>query len=190
MIGGKEYQRKHLRAPFKESVLFSDGSYLLRAKAINISEGGMLLDEIPNFPDKDIVPILISIPQIPILKNFTLLKMQTFSKDIFPTKVIIVKARMIRRVDLSQNLENLFKAKFGLEFIKPTQNEQKIIDEYVTTYASNLVYLQMLIDSYNADEDTRSKVRSLASILGYLNIERIAELRSRVSLDYRSLQWL
>ena len=106
----KNYQRRHLRAPFKESILYADGSYVLKASTLNISEGGILVDELPSFPDSDQVPLMISIPQIPPLKNFTLLKMQTFSKELFPRHIIRAKAKMVRREELSQNLDNIFPA--------------------------------------------------------------------------------
>src|SRR5690606_14868099 len=93
----KNYQRKHLRAPFSGPVLFADGENVLKARAVNISEGGLLLDEIPSFPELDEVSMIISLPQLPSLKNFSLLKMQTFSRELFPSKVIRVTGRMVRR---------------------------------------------------------------------------------------------
>lgn len=186
----KSYQRRHLRAPFKETVLYADGSYVLKATALNISEGGLLIDELPSFPETDQVPIMISLPQLPSLKNFSLLKMQTFSPELFSKHVIRVKAKMVRREQLSQNLDNLFRSRFGLEFIRISAADQKYIEEYVTTFSSNLIYLQTLIDSFNTDEETKVRVRTLAKILGYHDTERIAQLRSLVTHDYKSLQWL
>lgn len=192
MIKNKSYQRRHLRAPFKENILFSDGECVLRGRALNISEGGMLLDQLPSFPSLDEVPLLISLPQLPYLKNFTLLKMQTFSKELFGKHVVRAFAKMVRREELSQSLDNIFKARFGLQFIKLGNAEQKIIEEYVSTFSSNLIYLQTLIDSFNTDEETRIRARTLAKILGYEDAEneRIAQLRAKVTHDYRSLQWL
>ncbi len=148
------------------------------------------MSEIPAFPSRDEVPLLISLPQIPIFRNFTLLKMQTFSKELFPKQVIRLKARVVRREELSLNLENLFTSRFGLEFVMVDPHDQKKIDDYVTSFASNLVYLQALIDAVNYDEQTRTKVRVLSSILGYRDFEKLAQLRSKVYEDYRGLQWL
>jgi hypothetical protein len=186
----KSYQRKHLRAPFKEPVLYADGGYVAKARSLNISEGGLLLDEMPSFPEKDEVALLISLPQLPTLKNFSLIKMQTFSKELFTGQVIRLKARMVRREQLSKNLDNIFKSRFGLEFTHIGAREQKVIEEYVTTFASNLIYLQTLIDSYNSDDETKIRARTLAGILGYQDIEKIAHLRALVTHDYKSLQWL
>jgi hypothetical protein len=186
----KSYQRRFLRAPFREVIIYADGEIVSQAKALNISEGGLLLGEIPVFPNRDEVPLLIALPQIPIFRNFSLLKMQTFSKDLFPKQIIRVKARMVRREELSLDLENLFRSRFGLEFVKVDPLDQKKIDTYVTSFASNLIYLQTLIDSVSNDEESKLKVRVLAGILGYRDSERLAQLRSTVHKEYRSLQWL
>lgn len=186
----KNYQRRHLRAPFKESILYADNSYVLKASTLNISEGGILLDQLPSFPDNDDVPLLISIPQLPSFKNFTLLKMKTFSRELFGRQVIRAKAKLVRREELSQDLDNIFRSRFGLEFIRLSPADQKTIETFVTTFSSNLIYLQTLIDSFNTDDEIKAKVRVLAQILGYDNTEKIAQLRAQVSHDYRSLQWL
>ncbi len=186
----KAYQRKYLRAPFKETILYADGPYVLKGSTINISEGGILLNQLPSFPEKDEVDLLISLPQLPFLKNFTILKMQTFTKELFPRQVIRARAQLVRREELSQDLDNIFRSRFGLEFVQLEAKNQKRIDDYVTTFASNLIYLQTLIDSFNTDDETKVRTRELAAILGYRDIEKIASLRSQVGHDYRSLQWL
>ncbi len=186
----KTYQRRFLRAPFKEAILFAAGPSVLKATALNSSEGGMFLDELPSFPEKDEVPLMISIPQLPSLKNFSLIKMQNFSKELFPHHVIRAKAKMVRKDQLSQNLDNLFRAKVGLEFIRITPMEKKYIEEFILTFSSNLVFLQTLIDSFNNDDETKIRVRTLARILGYENTEKISQLRSQVTQDYRSLIWI
>lgn len=186
----KNYQRRHLRAPFKECILYSSDQYVLKARAINISEGGVLLDELPSFPTRDDVPIMFCIQEFPQLKNFNLLKLQTFNREIFPKHVIRAKVKMVRRVQLAQNLENIFQSRFGLEFIRMTPGDQKVIEEYVTSFSSNLIHLQTMMDSYNSDEENKIKVRTLAKILGYDGDEKVSQLRNLVTNDYKSLQWL
>jgi hypothetical protein len=185
----KNYQRRHLRAPLRGSVLYADGDYVLKGTTLNISMGGLLIDQLPNFPESDDVSILLSLPHFPLLKNFSLLKMQTFSSDLFARKVIRAKAKMVRREQLSQNLDNIFRSRFGLEFIRIAGIDEQHIEEYVTNYAYNLVYLQTLIDSFNSDDETKKRARALAHILGYKNVDRIVDLHSAVSQDYKSLQW-
>jgi hypothetical protein len=189
-MNSKNYQRKHLRAPFKETVLYADGDYVLKAKALNISGGGLLIDQLPSFPNSDEVSLLISLAHIPSMKNFSLIRMQTFSAELFQRRVIRFKAKMVRREQLAQSLENIFRSRFGLEFVEIASADLNYIEEYVAIFASNLVYLQTLIDSFNTDPETKLRTRTLASILGYNVTERISELRTQVERDYRNLQWL
>ncbi|MFP5491999.1 MAG: PilZ domain-containing protein [Bacteriovoracia bacterium] len=183
------YQRAHLRAPYQEPVLFGDEDFIHKARSLNISEGGILLDEVPEFPAADEVPLLLHLPSYPYFKNFNLIKMQTFTRDLFPTKVIRAKGRMVRRIGETTSVDDVFRPRFGIQFSQLGDHEQKYISEYVSVFASNLIYLQMLIDSWNTDEDIRLKTRALADILGYQKIEKISELRRQIGHDYQSLQW-
>jgi hypothetical protein len=186
----KNYQRRYQRAPFKESFIYADGDYVLIASTLNISRGGILIDQLPSFPGTDEVPLMFSLPELPSFKNFSILKMQAYSPELLKRQVIRAKVRIARREQLSQNLDNIFRSQFGVEFVRISENDQKLLDEYVSTFAANLIYLQTLIDSFNSDEETKIKVRVLASILGYKKMDRISDLHAAVSLDYQSLQWL
>jgi hypothetical protein len=95
----------------------------------------------------------------------------------------------VRREQLSQNLDNIFRSRFGLQFIRISDQDQKHVEDYVMNFASNLIYLQTLIDSYNSDEETKVLARTLAGVLGYKQIEKISLLRAAVTHDYKSLQW-
>ena len=116
--------------------------------------------------------------------------MKTFSRDLFTTKIIRVKGLMVRRIGATSSVDQIFAARFGIKFADIGAHEQKIIADYVSVFASNLIYLQMLIDSWNTDEDMKHRTRELAKILAYGEIDRISELRHQVSHDYLSLQWL
>lgn len=191
MISDRGYQRTHLRAPYKEPVLFVDDNFVFKASTLNISEGGLLLDQIPHFPeDEDEVPILISLPQFPYFKNFSLEKLQNFSSDIFPKKIVRVKAQMVRRIGLESTTDEVFVSKVGLKFTDVSPLAQKQISDYVNVFASNLIHLQMLIDSIHANEKNLTKVRVLSEILNYDVEIKVAQLYKEVQHDYRSLQWL
>jgi hypothetical protein len=184
------YQRSHLRAPYQEAVLFGDEGFVHRARAVNLSEGGMLLSELPEFPAIERVPLLLRIPNYPHFRNFTLLKLQTFSSELFPAKIIRAQGQMVRRVGNTTDVDDVFRARFGIQFLHITDNEKKIIADYVSVFTSNLIYLQMLLDSWNTDEDIRLKTRALAAILGYTDLTRVSDLRQSVTQDYLSMQWL
>lgn len=185
----KSYQRRHLRAPFKEMILYSDGVNLLRGKATNISEGGMLIGELPSIPSKDIITIIISLPHVESLKNLSLLQLKTFNSEIFRTDTFSVKARMVRREELSQDVSSIFQTRFGMEFTEIKEKHRKKIETYVSNFSANLITLQTLIDLYNYDEETKKRARALARILGYDEDEKVSTLRALITHDYRSLQW-
>lgn len=185
----KSYQRRHLRAPFKESVLYSDGVHLFKGRATNISEGGMLIGELPSIPRTDVISLIISLPHIEPLKNLSLLQLKTFNPEIFRKNVFTVKAHMVRREELASDVSSIFGTRFGLEFIEIKEKHRKLIESYVANFSANLIYLQTLIDLYNYDEETKKRARALARILGYDQDEKIAKLRAQITHDYRSLQW-
>lgn len=170
-------------------MLFADGPHVFLARTLNISEDGLLVDELPGFPEADEVPLMISVPVFPLFKNLSLLQVQNFTGGMVERRIIRAKARIVRKHELSQNLDNIFKAKFGLQFAKVRDEEREAIAHYVSTFSSNLIHLQTLIDSFNADETARERTRALKGALGYRE-ERIAQLRVEVSHDYQSLQWL
>ena len=184
------YQRRYLRAPYKESVLYVDGPDILKGRAVNLSENGILLDEIPNLPQEETLQLLISVPTFPLMKNLSIAKLRAFDPAQLERKVVKVEARLARKEELGKDLENLFKARFGLEFVRVQTSDQEHIKSYVDAFAANLIHLQALIDSYNSDEDTRERTRALALALGYPAQEKIAQLRTQVSHDYNSLIWL
>lgn len=185
----KSYQRRHLRAPFKETILYTDGINLLKGRATNISEGGMLIGELPAIPNTDLITLIISLPHIESLKNLNLLQLKTFNSEIFKADVFSVQARMVRREELAGDVSSIFRTRFGLEFTEIKEKHRRKIERYVSNFSANLITLQTLIDLYNYDEETKKRTRALARILGYDEDEKIATLRAQITHDYRSLQW-
>jgi hypothetical protein len=187
----KDYQRTYLRAPYKEVVLYIDDNFVFKAGSLNISEGGLLLDQVPHFPENlNDVPIMICLPQFPYLKNYTIDKLHSFSEDIFPKKVIRLKCKMVRKIGIKSKVDEVFTSQIGLKFTDLDPVSKKAINEYVNVFASNIIYLQVLIDSLHADKKNLEKIRLLSSILSYEPGMKIAQLHKTVQHDYQSLQWL
>lgn len=183
------YQRRFLRAPLKERMIFADGAHVLLARTLNISEDGLLVDELPGFPDADEVPVMLALPLYPYLKNLSLAQLSACSGRAIQQKIIRAKCHIVRKHELSLNLDNIFKSKFGLQFMRIMDEDREIISHYVKTFSSNLIHLQTLIDSFNADEEAKVRTRAISEVLGYKE-SRISQLRMEVSHDYQSLQWL
>jgi c-di-GMP-binding flagellar brake protein YcgR len=185
----RNYQRKYLRAPYKEPVLYQGDGFVFKAHTLNISQGGLLLDQIPFFPDMEVVPMMLSLPQHPYFKNFNLSKLESFNNDLFAKKIVRVNCQIVRKLEIESVVDEVFTSRIGLKFIElDEQTEKKIID-YVNVFSSNLIYLQVLMDSLNADSQNLAKTRALSSILKYQEGIKISELRKQVMHDYKSLQW-
>lgn len=190
-IEERDYKRTYLRAPYRQEVLYVDDDFVFKAKTLNISEGGMLLDQIPHFPDESTeVPLMIKLPQYPYLKNFTLEKLKSFNADMFNSKVIRLKCRMVRKIGVKSKVDHAFVSRVGVKFTEIGPREKKLINDYVNVFSSNLIYLQVLIDSMYADKNNLEKIRLLSEILSYSPETKISQLRKDVQHDYISLQWL
>jgi hypothetical protein len=170
-------------------MLFADGPNVLMARTLNISEDGLLVDELPSFPEADEVPLMISLPLFPMFKNVSLEQLGAMGPEPLQRKIFRAKARFVRKMQLTQDLDNIFRSKFGLQFVKMMDTDRKLIDQYVAIFSSNLVHLQTLIDSYNSDDEARERCKKLAPLLGYRE-HKISQLRLDVTHDYQSLQWL
>ena len=187
----RDYQRTFLRAPYTEKVLYVDDGFVFKASTLNISEGGMLLDQVPHFPgENENVPLMISLRQFPYFKNFTLDRLEGYSEDMFPKNVIRIRSQMVRKIGIESKTDEVFTSRIGLKFTEVDHDAAVAIKEYVTVFSSNLIYLQVLIDSLNTDQSNLRKVRILSGILGYDDDMKISLLHKKVQHDYKSLQWL
>lgn len=189
MIVGK-YQRRYLRAPHKGKLIYLDGKHVYTAEVLNISEDGMLVQNIPNFPEMENLPIMVSLPQYPFLKSLSMEELLQFRPETLSKTIFRAHARIVRKGELSRDISNLFKAKVGMQFMRILAHDKKVIEEYVTTFGINLIHLQTLIDSYNFDEEAKVRTRVVARLLGYKEDTKMSQLRLQVASDYQSLQWL
>ena len=65
------YQRRYLRAPLNEKVLLADGETVFRGEMNNVSEDGLLLSELPFFPERNELSLLLPVPHFPLFKNLS-----------------------------------------------------------------------------------------------------------------------
>lgn len=171
-------------------MLFVDGAEVYRNKAINISEGGILLEDVKHFPTDKEISCLAILPQLPMLKNYDFEKLKTFSRDTIPPRFIRFKAKMVRKIEVRNKVKGLFGINVGLQIVDATAFDKAKISHYVDIFTSNILYLQVLIDSIDNDKINLEKVRLLSTLLGYKPDEKISLLRKKVEEDYLSLQWL
>lgn len=185
-----KYQRRFLRAPHKGPMLYLDGVHVYTAQVLNISEDGMLVENIPNFPEAEELPVMLSLPQFPLLKGLDPEGLREFRPETLSRTIFRARARIVRKHELSRDISNLFRSKVGMQFVKIPEHDKRVIDEYVSTFGTNLIHLQTLIDSYNFDADSKVRTRLVARLLGYDENAKMAQLRMQVNSDYQSLQWI
>lgn len=190
MDSSRAYQRRHLRAPFKQEIMFVDDKFVFKANTLNISEGGLLLDNIGHFPEKEDVPFLVMLPQLPYLKNYSYEKLKNFNQENFAAKSIRFKAKLVRKIGIGSKVDAFFSTKIGLMITDISEFDRHKIKHYVDTFSSNLIFLQVLIDNISSDKINLEKVRRVSRLLGYSEREKISMLRKQVEIDYKSLQWL
>jgi hypothetical protein len=189
MIVGN-YQRRYLRAPHKGRMLYLDGKHVHTAQVLNISEDGLFVENIPNFPEEEELPVMLSLPQYPLLKGLTFDDLTQFRPENLSRTIFRAKVRIVRKGDLARDISNLFKAKVGMQYVRILPHDKKVIEEYVSTFGINLIHLQTLIDAYNFDEDAKTRTRIVAKLLGYQENTKMSQLRIMIASDYQSLQWL
>jgi hypothetical protein len=191
LIEDKDYQRQYLRAPYTQRVLYSDEGFVFHAKSLNLSEGGILMDEIPHFPEVgNSSPLMLAIPSYPYFKNFTLEKLREHSNDLLNLTIIKVRGEVVRKQGIESRAYQTFLNRVGISFLNLSSKDQQTINKYVDVFASNLIYLQVLLDNLESNKDNLDKFRLISKYLGYDCKQKIALLSKTIQFDYKSLQWL
>lgn len=186
----KDYQRKFLRAPYGQEILFSDEGFVYKGKGMNISEGGILLDEIGHIPNDEENNFLAFLPEYPQFKNYSLEKILSFNSEHFTGQIIRFKAKLARRKNSRNHVEGVFQSQIAFEMVDISKVNAMKLSRYIDVFASNLIYLQILLDNINSDKNNIIKFRRLASYLGHNSEDKISVLRVNIEHDYKSLQWL
>lgn len=190
MFETRGYQRRYLRAPYRQEILYASEDFIFKAKTLNISEGGLLLDEVGHFPEDDVIPFMLILPQYPLFKDFTLAKILAYDPTSLEPKIVRFRARMARKIGLKTKIDGVFASQIGLQIKDVSNFDQAKISTYVDVFASNLIFLQVLLDSLHSHKTNLTKARKISEYLGYEKDMKLALLRKNVQEDYRSLQWL
>ncbi len=150
----------------------------------------MLLADLPHFPEGSKVPMMVRLPQYPSLINFSLEKLQAYSAELFPAKIIRIHGRMVRKSDSSSTVDEVFRTRIGLEFTEINPQDQKVISDYVNVFAANVFHLQTVLETVNSNPEALEKARLISGILGYDSSLKVSQLRAVIALDYKSLSIL
>lgn len=176
----------YLRAPLMNQVLYECDDYAHRCHSVNISEGGVLLENLPIVPEIKAIPLVVPLPQYPEFSSLTPDKLINLEVHQLPIDVLRVRARMVRSMEGRSAVDKVFVTKIGCEFVMLPENVQQSISEYVRTYAKNIIYLLNLFERGAKVE----QIKNCARLLGYVRDEKISLLRMQVLHDYQSLDSL
>lgn len=183
-------QRKFLRAPLKSVCLYVDGEHVFKARVLNISEGGILLSDLPHIPEINSLPLAIDLVQFPRLQTLTLEQLKVLNTEEFPRSIMKIKGRMVRTFEGQSNVDRIFVNFIGCEFFNPTPELKMAVFQYVETFAKNTVYLLSLFESLGNRVEQLELLRTVAHILGYDRRMKIPLLRAKVLHDYQSSESL
>jgi hypothetical protein len=183
-------QRKFLRAPLKSVCLYVDGEHVFKARVLNISEGGVLLSDLPHIPEINSLPLAIDLLQFPRLQTLTLEQLKVLNTDEFPRVILKTKARMVRTFEGQSSVDKIFVNFIGCEFYNPEADFKIAVFQYVETFARNTVYLLSLFESLGNRTEQLELLRTVAHLLGYDRRMKIPLLRAKVLHDYQSLESL
>lgn len=183
-------QRKYLRAPLKSTCLYVDGEHVFKARILNISEGGILLADLPHIPEINSLPFAIDILQFPRLQNLTIDQLKVLNGNDFSRTIVKTKARMVRTFEGQSNVDKVFANFIGCEFFNPNKEFKMAVSQYVETFAKNTVYLLSLFESLGNRSEQLELLKIVAHLLGYDRRMKIPLLRAKVLHDYQSLESL
>lgn len=183
-------QRKFLRAPLKSTALYVDGEHVFKSRTLNLSEGGVLLSELPHVPEINSLPLAISLIVYPRFQGMSYDDLKTLSVDDFERKIIKTKVRMVRSFENQSNVDRIFVNFIGCEFYNPEEDFKMTVFNYVETFAKNTVYLLSLFESLGNRVEQLETLRTVAHLLGYDRRMKVPLLRAKVLHDYQSLESL
>jgi len=182
------FHRKHVRAPLISTCMYVDEDHVFKAKTINVSQGGILISELPHVPEINAIPMMISMPIYPRFSELTFEQIKKINPQSFPKKIVKVKARMVRSFGNQTAVEKVFVNFIGCEFFYCSDEFNDYINKYIETYTSNTVYLLSLFETNSKKAEGVELLRKVASLLGYDGTMKLPLLRAKVLHDYQSLE--
>lgn len=182
----KGFRREYLRSPLVADVLFVADGHVHKARTVNISEGGVLLESLPIVPEINAMPLMLPLVQFPSFSRMSHEFLKSMKIEQFERGVIRSKARLVRSFEGHSTVDKIFVPKIGCEFVTSKNDTQKIIADYVAMSAKNIVFLLGLFERSASVELTRN----VAKVLGYDSDQKMILLRQKILHDYQSLESL
>lgn len=180
--------RAHPRAPLEGDIIGSYDDKLFQSKTLNVSEAGILFEEIPQLELGAEVYVLFDLP---VIKDFSKLrpeKLMSLHRDDFQRSVIRLKAKVTRHFKGKNPIGEGDVQQTAIEFIDIAPEIQEHIRKYVNRFKVNLEILLNDIEEMGKSNTDSSRLKKISYLLGYGEVHKLAILRQRVSHHYQGLQ--
>ncbi len=185
----RNYKRQHKRAPLKTTLLFADGEHVFKAKTVNISEGGILVESFPCFPQTNIVAIMIGIPTVFSFENETIASLQEYLDLGYPSLIFRSTIKTLRKSEFpAESIDQLLMKNIGCQFQNPSNELTESIRKYVEQTFKNMVYLLNLLEkSSKWSLQSQKKMSLMAENLGYPANLSCSQYHQLINHDYVSI---
>lgn len=183
-------QRRHLRAPVNDDILYICDDFVLSGRCVNISEGGLLLSELGKVPEERQFEILMPLIQYPEFSKLSSQKVIGIERSSFETEIIRAKVDVVRSFEGMSEVQKILMKSIGTKFVQLGTADKALVQSFVQTFAKNLVFLLTLFESKSAKGVNVVYLRKIADLLGYESTLKLPLLRQKVLHDYQSLESL
>ena len=175
------------RVSIFSKVLISSSQFLHRTHALNISQTGLFLENIPFVLEVDVLDLIVEIPEIPYLGEMQAPELYKkvalgFQNWAFPCHVTIA-----RKIEDFKNVDQIFKLGVGARFLSIDNLVKEKLSQFILDMIKNIHVLLRLIQQARPQE--RDLILQLAQGLGYPPGLKYSELHLRVLKDYQALNW-
>lgn len=182
-------KRKHCRAPLYTSVIAEVNKGVQKVKGVNISQGGVLLDDLPvDMPET--FQVLFSLARFPDFSKVDRKILSMMTRHSLDHDIVRATVRLSRRGKVRQSFCH------GYEFVKFNDDFQKNILNYSIQMVGNLSYYLNLFELYDRGdkkEKDEDYIRALANLLGHVERDEVvslSSLRARGLHDFQNLDQL
>lgn len=184
------YRRKHLRAPVGHHLIVNGPSGPQKAKLVNISEGGLLIEGHFNIDPEEghhvIDRCLANLFIPPKLRQLSVLQQKNMTREVCRNCVLPVRIRPVRLESVEESDSSFIR--LGAAFDTPDSTLKSTVAGYVESMRDNLFFLQSLLDSLPLGGQSEGKIFKVAKMLGY-DGKTLDRLSLEVSIHAESLQW-
>ena len=179
------WKRQHLRAPVYSKLIFTENSQVRSGICENVSEGGIFFKANSSIKENDVFSLMFLLITYPDLYSKTRQELFSLTRKTLVSSVLRGKVVVRRRVDSVNSKEG---PGFGCKFVNITTNENQAINQYVKSYARNIVFILNLFEGMSTNNDNVNLIRSLTRFLGYPIDIKMPFLRQKLLHDYQSLE--